>query len=81
VRVIVTIEREFEMDEARILGRSDFAPPPADADADTKRDYLRESFFELCGVDRELDHVDGSYVYLAHDSVDVHFAWPVGLAR
>lgn len=76
VRVRITVEREFLMDADRILGRSDFDPPGSTAEPDEVQKWLKESFYELCGYDREEDHVDGSYVWLVKEDSDADFDWP-----
>lgn len=77
MRVEITVTRVYEMDENRILGDRDFEPPPADATLHEKREWLRESFYELCGFERDQDHLDGSYVKLAHngETADAWFLW------
>lgn len=76
MRVVVTVTREYEMDEARILAERSFEPPPSDATQDEKKAWLRESFYELCGFDRDKDHLDGSYVSLVRDDGEADFEWP-----
>ena len=79
MRVRVTIEREYEMDEARVLAEQSFEPPPSDADRLEVRTWLRETFWELCG-ERDRDHIDGSYVWLINEDGDTDFYWPAFLA-
>ena len=55
----MTVEREYEMDEAKVL--AEFGPP--EKHGQTKEEFLRESFYELCGFERDQDHIDGSYVW------------------
>src|SRR5690242_1196301 len=75
VKVVVTVTREYEMDEARILDRWDFDPPPHDAPNAEKREWLIESFWELCGFERDQDHLDGTYVHLDAESSDTDYEW------
>lgn len=75
MRVEVTITRRYEMDAARVLAESSFEPPPPDAPEDEKREWLRESFWELCGFWRDADHLDGRYVWLVDDDSDAYFWW------
>lgn len=79
MKIVVTVEREFEMDEKRVLGEASFAPPSSDATNGEKRRYLRESFYELCGFDRDEDHVDGSYVRNTDEIGGIEFDWPMEL--
>lgn len=79
MKIRVLIEREYEMDEARVLAERDFEPPPDDATPHEKRKWLRESFYELCGPSRDADHLDGSYVRLTDEIGDTEFDWPEGL--
>lgn len=76
VRVRVTYEREFAMDARKVLGDRSFDPPPEDAPAEDKRRWLIESFWELCGSDREQDHLDGSYVVLRDEHDEADYEWP-----
>ena len=80
MRVTVVVERVYEMDEARILSEPGFAPPSQDASEDEKHRWLRESFYELCGEDRDEDHVDGKYVWLVREDGEHDFEWPRVLA-
>ena len=64
------------MDENRILNEPTFDPPSSDASLEEKRAYLRESFYELCGSDRDQDHIDGKYVWLRNDDGEADFDWP-----
>ena len=79
MKVRITVEREFEMDEARVLAEPGFEPPLFDASDDVKRDWLRESFYELCGFERDQDHIDGSYVKETNEFVHADFEWPKDL--
>jgi hypothetical protein len=79
MRVVVTVTREFFMDESRVLSEPDFEPPSPDATNHEKRQWLRESFFELCGFDRDRDHVDGSFVEMREESGEDEFDWPEAL--
>lgn len=76
VRIRVTVEREFEMDARRCLAERDFDPPSADATNEEKREWLNESFWELCGYDREHDHIDGRYVWSVDADDVADFEWP-----
>lgn len=76
MKVTVTVTRVYEMDEQRVLSEPGFAPPAPDASEDEKRRWLRESFYELCGFDRDQDHVDGKYVWGVDEDSDTEFAWP-----
>ncbi len=73
--VTLYVRRTYEMDEARILAESSFDPPSTDASESEKRRWLRESFFELAGFDRDEDHVDGKYVWLLDEDTDAEFDW------
>lgn len=75
MRVTVTVTREYEFDTERTLTEPSFDPPPKDADEDDKREWLRESFYELCGWAHDRDHVDGKYVWLVEDDEDHDFRW------
>lgn len=77
--VRMTVERVFEMDEEKVLNEPEFRPPPADATPAEKRRWLQESFFELCGFDRDEDHLDGSYVKNTREDSDTDFEWPRSL--
>ena len=78
MKVTIEITRYFEVDEQRILAEPTFAPPPADASEDEKRDWLRESFYELLFDFRtsDADHVDGKYVRLVDEDSYTDFEWP-----
>lgn len=76
MKVIVTVTREYEMNEERILSNPSFAPPPEDAPDTEKRAWLEESFYELCGFDRDKDHLDGRYVWNTEGYGDTEFVWP-----
>src|SRR5207302_6418297 len=76
MKVEVTITRVYEMDEERVLAEPAFDPPSPDTPYDEKRSWLRESFWELCGFDRDHDHVDGAYVWLVDEDDDADFWWP-----
>lgn len=76
MRVELTVTKTFEMDEARVLSEPGFEPPPVDADDNERRAWLRESFWELCGFDRDKDHVDGKYVWLVREDSDSDFYFP-----
>lgn len=80
MKVVVEITREFEVDEAAILAEVTFDPPPADASEEDKRDWLRESFYELLFDFRtsDSDHVSaGQYVRLVDEDSYTDFRWPV----
>lgn len=79
MKVVVNVTREFEMDEQRVLNEPGFDPPAADASIDEKRRWLRESFWELCGWDRDADHVDGTFVQNVDEDADADFFWPEAL--
>lgn len=70
MRVTITVEREYEMDEAKVIAEfgSVMAETGQPLDA-----FLRESFFELCGFERDVDHIDGSYVRLLDEYDESHF--------
>jgi hypothetical protein len=36
----------------------------------------QESFYELCGFDRDRDHLDGRYVWQEGEEVAAEFDWP-----
>lgn len=71
MKVTVTVEREYEMDKAKVI--ADFGPVP---DGIPEVTWLRESFYELCGAERDEDHVDGSYVKLIDETVDDEWEAP-----
>lgn len=68
MRVTISVARTFEMDEAKVL--ADFAPVP---EGQTREAFLRESFYELCGFERDEDHIDGSFVRLVDEASDADF--------
>jgi hypothetical protein len=76
MRITATVERVYEMDVARVLAEPGFDPPPPDTPEEFKQRWLRETFWELCGFDRDVDHVDGKYIWLVQESGDVEFDWP-----
>jgi hypothetical protein len=76
MRVVVTVTREYEMDENLLLNQPRFKPPSIDAAPQEKRRWLRESFYELCGFDRDQDHLDGSFVQNTDEIGDTEFDWP-----
>ena len=76
MKVEVTVTRTYEMDVERILAEPEFAPPAADTPDDEKRAWLRETFYELCGFERDEDHVDGTYVQLVDEFSDHDFWFP-----
>lgn len=84
MRVVMTVSREFEMDEQRCLAEASFDPPAPDATVDEKQEWLEETFYELCGFERDEDHVDGSYVQrklgIGWGNVETEFDWPEGLS-
>lgn len=75
----MTVTREYEMDERRVLREPDFEPPARNASQREKRAWLRESFYELCGFDRIQDHLDGKFVWRTIEEVDADFYWPDAL--
>ncbi len=75
MRVEVTVTRVYEMDEARVLAEPGFEPPPSNATEAEKREWLIESFYELCGWSRDRDHLDGGYVWLMNSDEDSDFVW------
>lgn len=79
MKVIVTVTREYEMDEARALTEPLFEPPAVDAAPEEKRRWLRESFYELCGFERDEDHLDGSYIRNTDEIGNTEFEWPPSL--
>lgn len=76
MKVTIFVEREYEMDETRILAEPGFVPPSSDASEGEKQEWLRESFYELCGFERDEDHIDGSYVHLVSEYAHSDFEWP-----
>lgn len=78
--VYVEIEqtRRFAVNIARI--RETFgAEIAADvAVGRTERDSLRETFWELCGYERDQDHIDGTYVWV--DGETLIAEWPPELS-
>lgn len=79
MKVIVTVTREYEMDEKRILTEPGFAPPLTSESTTVKRAWLAESFYELCGFQRDQDHVDGTFVRNTDEFGDTEFEWPEDL--
>jgi hypothetical protein len=79
MRVVVTVTREFFMDVRKVLNEPGFNPPAHDAPVHEKQKWLRESFFELCGFDRDQDHLDGTYVQFREEYGDNEFDWPEAL--
>lgn len=73
VKVTMTVERIYEMDAERVLSESGFDPPTTDATPQERNRWLRETFYELCGFERDEDHVDGSYVKLVNEATDTEF--------
>lgn len=73
MKVTVTVTRVYEMDATKVLSEPTFAPPAADVPNFEKERWLRESFYELCGFDRDEDHVDGTYVKLVDESSETEF--------
>jgi len=76
MKVTVTVTREYEMDEKRVLSEPGFEPPSADAPVEEKRRWLEESFYELYGFERDRDHLDGSFVWNTDEICDTEFEWP-----
>lgn len=75
MKVTVIVTREYEMDDARILSESAFEPPdPSVPEYETQR-WLRETFYELCGFERDQDHIDGSYVKLLDEYSETEWDW------
>lgn len=78
--VFVEIEqtRRFAVDIARI--RETFGAEIAEdvARGRTERDSLRETFWELCGYDRDCDHIDGKYIWVTDENVTAE--WPQELS-
>jgi hypothetical protein len=81
MRIEITLTRVFEMNEQRVLSESGFEPPPVTATAAEKRSWLHESFYELCGFERDQDHVDGSYVRKVDEYGESEFDWTGDLER
>jgi hypothetical protein len=79
VKVEITVTRVYDMDEQRVLSEPSFDPPASDAPLQEKRRWLVDSFYELCGWQRDQDHVDGSYVGLSDEYDSVDFEWPEAL--
>ena len=77
--VTMTVTRTFTMDEQRILSESGFRPPAETASAEEKRRWLRETFYELCGFERDCDHIDGTYVRNLDEDVEMEVSWPKSL--
>ena len=75
MKVVVTVTREYEFDAARTLTEPSFDPPPQDSDEDAKREWMRESFWELCGWQNDRDHVDGKFVWLLTEDDEYDFEW------
>ena len=71
MKIRVTYEREYEMNVERI--KRDFASEISEDMANdpgrSEESVLVETFHELCGFDRDQDHIDGKYVWLC----DTHF--------
>ena len=76
MEVTITVTRTYKMDTAKCLAESGFAPPDASATEFEKRRWLRETFYELCGFDRDEDHVDGSFVRNTGEVAETEFDWP-----
>ena len=76
MKVALTVTRTFEMDEVRVLTTPGFEPPAPQAPIAEVRKWLQESFFELCGFGRDVDHVDGSYVRLVSEDSETEWYWP-----
>lgn len=71
VEITVTVERTYSMNLSKI--RRDFGTEIAeDIAAHGRSEYhvLRETFGELCGFDRDEDHIDGTYVWLEDEDAD-----------
>lgn len=81
MKVEITVTRVFEMDEKRILSESEFKPPDPSASMEEKQRWLVESFWELCGFDRDHDHLDGNYVWLDGEHGETDFDWPEELSH
>ena len=81
MRIEITVTRVYEMDEQRVLNEPRFEPPAPDASAAEKRAWLHESFFELCGFERDQDHLDGSYVKNVDEWSESECDWPGDLER
>ena len=66
-----TITRTYTMDTERILQDfPEFAEDIAAFGGDVKKTIERsDMFFELCGIYRDEDHVNGSYIWV--DDVDM----------
>lgn len=79
MRVVMTVTREYEMDEARILAEPGFDPPAADAPVEVKQRWLEETFFELCGFQRDEDHFNGTLVVNTVEEGETEFDWPEAL--
>jgi hypothetical protein len=65
----ITVERTYKVNLSKI--RRDFATELTE-DMQSREEYhvLRETVCELCGFDRDEDHIDGSYVWLSDESAD-----------
>ena len=68
MRVTIAVAHTYEMDEERVLAV--FADEIGEQ---TREAFLRESCYELCGVERDEDHIDGSYVRLVDEASDADF--------
>ena len=75
MRIEITVTRVYEMDEARVLSEPGFEPPAPGASAAEKRVWLRETFYELCGWERDDDHLDGSYVKNVDEWTEAEWNW------
>ena len=81
MRIEITVTRVYEMDTERVLNEPGFKPPPSTASAAEKRSWLHESFYELCGFERDQDHLDGSYVKNVDEWTESEWAWEGDLER
>jgi hypothetical protein len=61
----------YEMDVVKV--KADFKDEIASdmACGLTEEQALQESFYELCGPERDQDHIDGSYVWRTDDDIDI----------
>lgn len=74
LRVEMTVTRSYDFDWAKV--KRDM-PEVVEADlalGRTEEQSMHETFYELCGFDRDEDHIDGSYVKLVEETGETE--WP-----
>lgn len=76
MKVTLTVTRTYQMAEVSVLTEPGFKPPAPQTPIEDVRKWLQESFFELCGLERDEDHVNGSFVRLVEETVESEWDWP-----